>query len=95
MPHDLPKVESTKQVLAQQVADSIAELLNSREVLHTTKHQVDAGDIMILLRARTLMPAIIVALDAKGLPHTGADQMDLNQDPIVDDLLQLMRLSCF
>lgn len=96
-PWTLPVIKeeapSVKQQVATQVAQSIVSLLNSGDVLHTTKKPVNAEDIMIILRARTLMPALISALDAHKIPHTGADVIDLNKEQLVEDMLQLMLLA--
>lgn len=96
-PWTLPVLKQQKPTIKQQVAanvaDSIVDILNSNDILHTTGKRATAGDIMILLRARTMMPELIEALDARKLPHTGADTLTLNTEPLVEDMLQLMTLA--
>lgn len=92
LPHMAPPAAPTgKNLLAEKVALSIKQLLNSRTVLATTNLPVSAGDVMILLRSRTMMGEIIHALNQHNLPHTGADQMNLNENPVVEDLVALAR----
>ena len=92
----LPKLNNNQQqttatLLAGKTANSIKELLNSNTVLATTEELVKPADIMILLRNRTIMPEIIAALDKHAIPHSGADEIDLHNDQICEDIINLLK----
>lgn len=91
LPQRREKMVDSKTLLADKVAESIQAMLNGADVLATTGRPVSAGDIMILLRSRSLMPSLISAFDRLSLPHTGADEVNLSEDSVVDDLLALLK----
>jgi ATP-dependent helicase/nuclease subunit A len=83
--------ESARKLLSKKVADSIQSLIQSKTLLAATQKPATYGDIMILLRGRTMLPDIIEALNAAGVPHSGADRLTLNQDIMVSDILAFLR----
>ncbi|MEC9291689.1 MAG: UvrD-helicase domain-containing protein [Pseudomonadota bacterium] len=92
MPSDRPKPVSKYTPLAAQVAGWIQGLLKGGAVLPSTGKAVTASDVMILLKNRTMMPELIAALDAAGIPHGGADVMTLKDIQFVQDILAVMRV---
>lgn len=92
LPQKEAHVESSASKMARHVAEHIHQLLNSSERLASTGLPISAGDILILLKSRkSLMGALITALDEFGIPHSGADEMNLQQEVIVQDLLAVMQ----
>lgn len=83
--------ESARSALARHVALSLQTLFNSPERLASTGRSASAGDVMILLRSRRLMGDLITALDELGIPHSGADEINLQSEQIVEDLLALLQ----
>ena len=84
-------VDTPRRAVARKIAMHIHTLLNDSIVLHTTKKPVKPGDIMILVRTRTMQPELIAALDEAGLPHGGADTVAFLSDLAVLDLIALMK----
>ena len=93
LPEEPPVASNARRLVAERVAESIANLLVTKEPLHTAGRFAQAEDVMILLQKRTFLTALVSALDARKIPHTGADVIDLNASPLVEDCLQLMRLA--
>jgi ATP-dependent helicase/nuclease subunit A len=85
------KRESARRILARKMAKSIQELVKNKTLLATTNKPVNYGDIMILLRGRTMMPEVIEALNIEGIPHSGADRMILTEDTMVADILAFLK----
>lgn len=85
------KTESARRNLAKKMADSISKLISNKTLLSSTNKPVCYGDIMILLRGRTMMPEVIEALNNAGIPNSGADRMLLTQDIIVSDMLAFLK----
>ncbi|MBI1364196.1 MAG: double-strand break repair helicase AddA [Proteobacteria bacterium] len=83
-----PKPTATSTLYAR-VADAIVAMTTGTAKLGTTGRVPDYGDIMVLMRSRTHMGELIAALNARGIKHTGADEVLLNDDPVVADLLAL------
>lgn len=76
--------------LARQIRDWIAE----ERVLDTTGKPLEAGDIMILVRRRSELAALLVArLYAEGVPVAGVDRLRLGQPLAVKDLLAAIRFA--
>lgn len=85
--------QSLSDQISEQVAQRILSLLNSTDVLESTGRHIQAGDIMILLRKRTFMPAIIDALDRLYIPHSGADLVTLQNETVVQDMLAMLKFA--
>ncbi len=92
----LPSAENAEDLdldkqIAQQTAQQILTWLNSADVLQSTGQHIQPGDIMILLRSRSLMNALIEALDQHYIPHSGADEVTLQAETVVKDMLALLK----
>jgi len=90
LPQRTKNVQSGEALMAEKVATSIQVLLDSNELLHTTGKSPRPEDIMILLNVRKPLPALIAALDRLGIPHSGADRVDLENNAVVTDLIALL-----
>ncbi len=81
-----------KRVLADKLAETIAQLLDKKPILSTTGMPLRAADIMILLRKRGDLASLIVArLHAKGITVAGIDRLFLSKPLAVQDLLSAIR----
>src|SRR5262249_32818482 len=78
------------QVLAERIAVQIKHWLESGEALASCRRCIEPGDILILLRKRAPMAALIqAALKREGIPVAGTDRMALIDELAVMDLLAL------
>ncbi len=81
-----------KRVLADKLADTIAQLLDEKPLLNTTGKPLRPSDIMILLRKRGDLASLIVArLHAKKIAVAGLDRLYLSKPLAVQDLLSAIR----
>ncbi len=89
-----------REVLAREIAAKIRDWLDKGEAIYDrdnkTWRQIDAGDILILVRTRggrnnSLYDAIIRHLKRQAIPIAGADRIKLADALIVRDLLALSR----
>lgn len=88
LPRSYPSLTSVVQKLAEAIGEKVADLLATPQ-----EHGAAAtpGDILILVRKRRpLAPAIIRALERRGIPVTGLDRLMLSRHLAVRDLLALM-----
>ncbi|MAK61177.1 MAG: double-strand break repair helicase AddA [Ponticaulis sp.] len=99
-PMDMERQKSAPRLLANQLADWIADRLapNAPGVFEEGRdapaRPAQPGDILILVRSRkALFHAIIQALKAKGLPVAGADRLNILDTLAVQDLLNLIRFA--
>ena len=91
-PVDMPAPQDSTVVLAEAVADAIADMLKSGSIPEKDAlRPVRAGDVMVLLRRRSaLFHHIIRACKAKGVPVAGADRMRIGGELAVKDLTALL-----
>lgn len=83
----LPKAD---KLLAEHIAETIAEWLRSKRWLEGRGRPVCAGDIMILVRNRSgLFYHLLTALKQKNIPLAGADRLKLTEHIAVHDLCAL------
>jgi ATP-dependent helicase/nuclease subunit A len=76
--------------LARLIAARIQEMLGKRELLQSKGRPIAAGDIMVLVRRRTVfMQALVRALKERQLPIAGVDRMLLTEQLAVMDLIAL------
>ena len=75
--------------LAGMLADTIAGWLKTPRWLEDESRPLQPGDIMILLRRREAMSPFLRALKRRNVPVVGIDQMNLREQPAVQDLLAL------
>lgn len=81
-----------KRVLADKLADYIAQMLNEKHILDTTNEPIRPKDIMILLRRRSDLASLLVArLHSKNVPVAGIDRLYLSKPLAVQDLLTTIR----
>ena len=81
---------SAKTQLARQIADTIRGWLDNGLRLESKGRIVQPGDIMILIRKRTVLVDYLVrALKRKNIPVAGHDRMALSKNLAVQDLIAL------
>ncbi|MCI0601222.1 MAG: UvrD-helicase domain-containing protein, partial [Beijerinckiaceae bacterium] len=100
LPLDLPGAQDPANLVAQRVAQKIAQLVKpgSNEFVHDSKtmhrRPVRPGDILILVRTRgPFFEAMIRALKKRAIPTAGADRLELTHHIAVMDLLAAGRAS--
>jgi ATP-dependent helicase/nuclease subunit A len=78
------------EALAKRIAEQIRHWLDSGEMLASCGRPIEPGDILILLRKREPMAALLqAALKQAGVPVAGADRVALLDTLAVMDLLAL------
>jgi ATP-dependent helicase/nuclease subunit A len=81
-----------KRKLAHKISQHVKNLIDAKPVLATTGLPLKPGDIMILLRARGELAALIVArLHTLGVPVAGIDRLRIVEPIAVQDLLAAIR----
>ena len=89
-PKDYRRAASALELLADTMAEWIADQTDGSVLLESKGRPVRPGDIMILVRHRDALPAALVrALKTRGIPVSGLDRMLLTGQPAVQDLLAL------
>ena len=85
-----------ERILAQTIAEHIEHLIGKKEILSSTKKPIHYGDILILVRRRTLLiEELIYFLKNKGIPVVGQDRILLKNHLGIQDLLALAHWSLF
>lgn len=83
-------VTSAKTQLARNLANTIRGWLDNGMMLDSKQRPVHAGDIIILIRKRSVMVDYLVrALKRKNIPVAGHDRMKLGDNLAVQDLIAL------
>ena len=86
--------DSPQSRLARLIALRIEGMLRGGEVLESKGRPIVAGDVMVLVRRRTLfMQALVRALKECQLPVAGVDRMLLTEQLAVMDLMALGRFA--
>jgi ATP-dependent helicase/nuclease subunit A len=81
-------VDETVRLYADAIARQIKRWLAEAPVMATTGRPLTAGDVMILVRSRTVLASLIVArLYAQGVPVAGIDRLHLHRPLAVKDLM--------
>jgi ATP-dependent helicase/nuclease subunit A len=99
LPLDLLDAQDPANVVAQRVAQKIAQLMKpgSNEFVHDSQlrqRPVGPGDILILVRTRgPFFEAMIRALKKRAIPTAGADRLELTHHIAVMDLVAVGRAS--
>ena len=79
---------------SEKVANKIAHLISSKEILASKNRPIEAGDFLILLQKRgKLMPELVRALKEKNIPVAGVDRLNLTDHIAIKDLMALMRFT--
>jgi ATP-dependent helicase/nuclease subunit A len=87
-------VTSERLELADRLARHVKNLIDAKPVLATTGLPLEPGDIMILLRSRGELAALIVArLHALGVPVAGIDRLKIVEPIAVQDMLATIRFA--
>jgi len=82
--------QSPEMKLAIKIADQIAGWIDKGEELTSASRPIAPGDIMILVRRRTLFDNYMIrALKARNIPVAGQDKMLLSEQIAVMDLMAL------
>ena len=90
VPEDYEVADSSKALLARQIALDIKKRLDTGEILQSRGRAVRPGDFLILVRRRdALVSAITRECKARGVPVAGLDRMVLTAQMAVGDLLAL------
>ena len=77
-----------ERLYADHLASEVKQWLDSAPVLDSTRRPLTPGDILILVRSRGELAALIVArLFAQGIPVAGIDRLHLSKPFAVRDLL--------
>ena len=85
-------VTTEKLELADRLARHVKNLIDAKPVLATTGLPLEPSDIMILLRSRGQLAALIVArLHARGVPVAGIDRLKIVEPIAVQDMLATIR----
>lgn len=83
---------NTTQLLADKIADTVAQWIAEKRPLVALGRAIEAGDILILVRTRTrLVQTLIRAFEERDVPVAGMDRLTLADHLAVADLLALMR----
>ena len=79
---------------AEKVANKIATLIKTKEILPSQNRPIQAGDFLILLQKRgKLMPELVRALKERNVPVAGVDRLNLTEHIAIKDLMALMRFT--
>lgn len=84
--------DSPQARLAQLIARRIKEMISGSEILESKSRPITAGDIMVLVRRRTVfVEEVVRALKLLRVPVTGVDRMVLTDQLAVMDLIAIGR----
>ncbi len=73
--------------MASYVGETIANWIENKEILESYDRPIEAGDIMILVRSRTIfLEQLVRALKIRNIPVSGIDRMVLSDQLVVQDL---------
>ena len=81
-------IEEPVRLYADAIARQVKRWLAEAPIMGSTRQPLTAGDVLILVRSRTELAALIVArLYAHGVPVAGIDRLHLHKPLAVKDLL--------
>ncbi|MDR1475441.1 MAG: UvrD-helicase domain-containing protein [Holosporales bacterium] len=90
IPTEAHAVTNQESLLAKEIANKIAKIINQKLLVPSKRRAAIAGDFLILLQQRgTLMAQIIKELQDKRLPVKGIDQLTLTDEIVIEDLISL------
>ncbi len=79
---------------AEELAERVRSMISEAPVLASTERAMTPGDVLILVRSRGELAALIVArLFAAGVPVAGVDRLHLHEPLAVQDLLAAVRFA--
>jgi ATP-dependent helicase/nuclease subunit A len=84
-------LKSAPQVVAEELAEWIANETDGHVRLESRGRALRAGDVMVLVRGRgnDFQRVLVRELKARGVPVAGLDRMALTEQPAVQDLMAL------
>lgn len=83
-------LESAKTKLARSISNYIKTLLDSKIVLAATNQVISPEDFMILFRRRDQLTAeVIKALEENGLPSSGLDRINFENNLVIQTLVSI------
>ncbi|MBZ6379464.1 MULTISPECIES: double-strand break repair helicase AddA [Pacificimonas] len=86
--------DGKERALASRIAEEVGGWLDERRFLPSRGRAVEPQDILILLRSRgDLVPELVAALHARGVPVAGADRLRLTAPLAVKDCLSLIKFA--
>lgn len=87
---------SADELLANNIADNINKLIQTKQFIHSKNRIIQAGDILILTRRRNDFVSILIkTLRVKNIPVAGIDRLKLLQHPAILDLIALSNFILF
>ena len=80
--------QSSLSRLAEKVADKIATMIRSQEILESQNRPIKAGDFLILVQRRNqFVTDLVRALKSKNIPVAGIDRLNLSTHIAIQDLI--------
>jgi ATP-dependent helicase/nuclease subunit A len=87
-------ISDADRAYATHLAGEVKALLDEAPLMSSTKRPLCAGDIMILVRSRKELTALLVArLFSAGVPVAGIDRLHLHKPLAVQDLVAAVRFA--
>ena len=92
LPTKLEMSDNSTTRLANKIADTIQEWINTKELLESKNRPISPGDIMVLVKSRGgFVEQFIRSLKTRKIPVSGIDRMVLTEQLPVMDLLALAK----
>ncbi|MCF6272253.1 MAG: double-strand break repair helicase AddA [Rhodobacteraceae bacterium] len=80
--------------LAEDIAERVEDIINSKMALPGQERAIQAGDFLILVQSRSeLFRALLKELKARGVPVAGADRLKVVEELAVRDLLAVLQFA--
>jgi ATP-dependent helicase/nuclease subunit A len=89
LPSYEPQASTPRRRVATRVAETVKSLAEGPTILAATGQPVNYGDMMILLRGRTMLPTIISCLQAWEVPYVDTTGQDGCDHILIQDLVAL------
>ncbi|MEX0968825.1 MAG: double-strand break repair helicase AddA [Paracoccaceae bacterium] len=89
-----PAHPDPERLLAEQIAEDIAQMIAAKTLLPAKNRPVRAGDFLVLVqRRKVLYKTLIRALKARGVAVAGADRLTLGEDLAVADIIAALKFA--
>ena len=90
LPDTMEDIQETSLEMAEEIAERIKDWLDNNEQLPSRDRAMNPGDIMILVRRRSIFVNYLVrALKKREVPVAGVDRMMLSEQLAVQDMIAL------
>lgn len=87
---------NVSKILAERIANFIKEILDSKIIVPSRKRCVAPKDFLVLFQHRKeLMKAVSSKILKLGIPCSGADTTEINEELLIEDLIALAAFSLF